>query len=106
MATEYCTHEELIRYIKSVLDILVEKCLKNGVDPSANDNEAIIEACQKHGYEIIELLLEDPRVDPSARDNEALITACVGRNFPVVRLLLKDIRVDPSARNNEAIKNF
>ena len=81
------------------------------LDPSANENEALINTIKiasssDEDLDIIKMLLRDQRVDPSARDNEAVITACarVKRGYSkVVRLLLQHPKVDASARNNEAL---
>ena len=53
--------------------------------------------------EVVELLLENPRVDPSAEDNYAIRKASQAGEVEVVKLLLKDPRVDPSANYNDAI---
>jgi ankyrin repeat protein len=46
------------------------------VNPSANDNDAVIRASANGHSEVVKLLLEDERVDPAARDQEALCAAC------------------------------
>jgi len=106
----------------------------NRVDPSANDNGAIIWASTRGHYKVVEMLINDKRVDPSARDNEAFKcasrhvkvmelflrdkhmnlsaqdimyvfkVASKGGHVEVVKLLLKDERVDPSAQDNYAIR--
>jgi len=68
-----------------------------GVDPSAQDNDAVIYASSNEHLEIVRLLLKDDRVDPSARDNIALVCASQNGYLEIVKLLLSDDRVDPSA---------
>ena len=86
----------------------VELLLKNkDVDPSINDNQAIIYASSV-GYiilDIIKLLLNDPRVDPSENNNQAIKAASENGYTNVVKLLLQHPRVDPSSNNNYAINH-
>ena len=77
--------------------------LELGVDPSAENNDAILFASM-HYSEVLKILLEDPRVDPSANDNFALRLASAEGHTEVVRILLADERVDPSAKDNEALR--
>jgi ankyrin repeat protein len=74
------------------------------VDPSANNNTAIEEACNNGGnLEIVQLLMADKRVNPADETCIAFDRACQGGNLDIVKLLLDDPRVEPSARNNAAI---
>jgi ankyrin repeat protein len=74
------------------------------IDPSANNNTAIEEACNNGGnLEIVHLLLADKRVNPADDACIAFDRACQGGNLDIVKLLLGDPRVEPSARNNAAI---
>ncbi|PRP87316.1 Glutathione transferase III(b) [Planoprotostelium fungivorum] len=66
------------------------------LDPSACDNEAIINASCNSTAEIVRLLLAHPKVDPSARKNAAILYASDGFNTEIVRLLLAHPKVDPS----------
>lgn len=81
----------------------VEAMLSNGVNPAANNNEAIIRASMNGHSEIVRLLLTDGRADPAARNNEAIMWSSARGHREVVRLLLADSRVDPTANNSEAI---
>jgi len=91
----------LIEYIKVLLE---DKRKEKIIDPSADNNKAIISA-SKNGHTLaVKLLLTDPRVNPSARDNEAIRMASINGQIDVVKLLLIDKRVNPSARNNEAFR--
>jgi hypothetical protein len=78
--------------------------LRQGWDPSADDNRAIKWAASKGHIEIVKLLLADKRVDPSAEYNYAIIWASYNGYTEIVKLLLADDRVDPSANNNYAIR--
>ena len=51
--------------------------LDDRVDPSAQDNQAFIDASQNGHLEIVKLLLSDARVDPSAQNNQAFISAAL-----------------------------
>ncbi len=73
------------------------------VDPSYNNNRAILLASQ-HGYlEIVRLLLADSRVDPSADDNLIIIEASEHGYTEIIKLLLANKKVDPSDNHNHAI---
>ncbi len=63
------------------------------IDPSADDNEAIILASKYGNSEIVKLLLQDKRVDPSARDNMAIRSAFEGLHRDVVGILYRDPRM-------------
>jgi len=74
------------------------------VDPSANNNSAIEEACNNGGnIEIAQLLMADKRVNPADEKCIAFDRACQGGNLDIVKLLLDDPRIDPGARDNAAI---
>ena len=73
------------------------------IDPSANNNEAIIVACKNGNIEVVEKLLNDHRVNPGDRNNLSIIMACINGHTQIVEMLLKDKRVDPSDRNNRSI---
>ena len=71
---------------------------------SVNDNWAIRVASYNGHLEVVNRLLEDPRVDPSAHCNEAIRAASKRGHLGVVSRLLEDPRVDPLAQNYEAIQ--
>jgi ankyrin repeat protein len=73
------------------------------LDPSFENNQAIIEAANNGNMVLFKLLLEDPRVDPSDQSNLALISAASRGHDDILQLLLQDPRVDPSDQDNEAI---
>jgi hypothetical protein len=54
--------------------------------------------------ELVDLLLQDPRVDPSADNNWAIRFASNNGHLSIVDRLLQDPRVDPSANDNAAIQ--
>lgn len=68
--------DHLIRAIRNDVGIeIIRTLLEDGrIDPSENDNEALIIASARGDVDTVRLLLTDPRVDPSARNNEALNT--------------------------------
>jgi ankyrin repeat protein len=88
---------------KSEHNIIFDKLLKLGSDPSAWNNRAIINAAKIGNYYLVNLLLCDPRVNPADDSNQAIIEAAYHGHDKVVELLLTDLRVDPSAQFNEAL---
>jgi hypothetical protein len=89
------------------------------VNPSAESNGAIREACREGHSEIAKLLLSDKQVDPSDENDATMLHACFNHcldcccptsgSIPLllgrsntVKMLLNDRRVEPSAANNEA----
>jgi Ankyrin repeats (3 copies) len=64
--------------------------------------EALKWACRNGLFDIVRMLLADPRVDPSACN--AIAWASENGNAATVKLLLANPRVDPSASNQEAIR--
>jgi len=60
------------------------------VEPSAENNYTIRIASERGYPELVELLLQDPRVDPSDRDNEAIRIASERGHPNIVELLLLD----------------
>lgn len=88
-------NQALIEAIKNGNFGVVVLLLGDGIDPSINDNEAIITAVLKGKSHIITLLMGDKRVDPSARDNQCIITAILNNDKRSVQALMVDSRVDP-----------
>ena len=86
---------------------VVKELLEKGVDPSAEDDEAIRVAAENGHTEVVRRLLDDNRVDPAAMDNYAIRVAAANNHPKVLELFLKldDDRVDPGAANNIAIGN-
>ena len=74
------------------------------VDPTVNDNQPLIDACEGGHFGIVEKLLACEEVDPSAQQSKALTEAIRHDRFLIRDLLLEDGRVDPSANNNLAIR--
>lgn len=74
------------------------------VDPAANGNAAIREACRYGNVATVRILLSDERVNPADNNNAALRKACRYGNVATVRILLEDERVDPTANNNAALR--
>jgi hypothetical protein len=74
------------------------------IDPSIDDNFALRCAARQGFLEVIQRLLQDPRVDPSADDNHAIIVASMHGHVAVVERLLQDPRVNAGAFSNMAIR--
>ena len=88
----------------SYIEVLKLLLQDSRVDPSAENNYAIIRASY-HGYtEVVKLLLQDSKVDPSADNNYAFRVASYYSFIDIVKLLLQDSRVDPSAKDNYAFR--
>jgi ankyrin repeat protein len=90
---------------------IVERFLQDThVDPSADHNKAICNACENGHLAIVERLLQDPRVDPSDTEgiwtatNHAIRLACKNSHLAIVERLLQDPRVDPSDIGNICLR--
>lgn len=81
----------------------VVEYLEAGIDPSQNENYAIVIASRYGHLEIVRRLLQDERVNPAEHDNDAIVYAAFNDNVEIVRLLLQDERVNPADNNNDAI---
>src|SRR3989304_3571773 len=96
--------QQLIQAVKNGDITRVRQLIVAGVDPVANDNY-VIRWASHYGYlEVVQLLLQDPRVNPAANDNQAIRIASQNGHLEVVRLLLQDPRMNPAAMNNSAIR--
>lgn len=74
------------------------------MDPTVDDNRAIMWASENNAIESVRWLLQNGRADPSAGGDYAIRYASEFGHHKVVRLLLQDERVDPSADHNYAIQ--
>ena len=83
----------------------VDMLIRSGMDPSVQNNWAIVVASVNGHLSLVDRLLQDARVDPSANDNFAINQASENDHLPVVNRLLQDARVNPSACKNRAIKS-
>jgi len=85
---------------------LVESLIREeGVDPSEDNNEAIIWASESGHHKTVQVLMGDERVNPAAKNNLALRLACSFGHTDVVKVLLRDARVDPTCLDNKTIKD-
>lgn len=82
------------------VDILMEV----GVDPSKEDNSALIRASSNGRAGVVKLLVLDKRVDATSDNNEAIRSASIYGHVEVLKILLACPLVDPSAMYNEAIR--
>ena len=115
LVIKFCSKSDILRESSFVFDLTLTAIKKhkncfvqnilndNNFDPSMNDNELFITACDNSNGGIIRRLLCDRRVDPAARKNEAFIRAVMNEDFAVMMQLINDGRVDPSTQNNKAI---
>ena len=77
--------------------------VKNGHDPSSNNNEDLIYACKVNNLKLVRLILKYKRTNPSANNNEALILAIKKSNISLVKFLLSDNRLIIPSNFYEAI---
>ncbi|MDB4769500.1 ankyrin repeat domain-containing protein [bacterium] len=76
----------------------------SGIDPSYNNNELLMRACENGNVKFVEYLLKDDRVDPADQDSFCFAVACsTDAHIDVVKKLLEDGRADPSGSNNAAL---
>ena len=75
------------------INVVKRLLLDSRVDPSDQDNIALIMASELGYIEIVELLLSDSRVDPSDQINRAIFSASQRGHLNIVRRLLQDSRV-------------
>jgi len=97
------TEDKLIVAAEKGLLPEVEILILNGVNPAANNNDAIRSASQRGHVAVVDRLLKDKRVDPASKNNEAIRGASQNGYLEVVNRLLQDNRVDPSADKNYAV---
>jgi len=86
--------------------VLVDYLLSNKVldiDPSINENKAIILASDKGHVQIVKRLMDDKRVNPGDVDNWAVVSALIKGYVDVAEILISDPRVKLSSYNNWAI---
>ncbi len=77
------------------LDI-IDELIKRGYDPSA-DNNLPIQVASEQGYlNVIERLLQDPRVNPGDNGNMSIINAIYKGHLNVAKRLLRDQRINPN----------
>ncbi|KAJ3006264.1 UNVERIFIED_CONTAM: hypothetical protein HDU68_004183 [Siphonaria sp. JEL0065] len=90
--------------VKSIdcLQVLLEN---DSLDPSDNDNAALVQAATKGHADVFRFILQDKRIDPSKPNNSAFIGACYAGNLEIVNLLLRDPRVHPGDQLNKALYN-
>lgn len=80
-------------------DELIQRLLKQGADPTVEDNIAIKIASRMGNIKVVKQLLLDSRVDPSADKNYAIKWATQNNHWSVVSELLNDKRVNPAVDN-------
>ena len=76
---------------KSVLESKLNKDLIE-FDPSINDNELLIRACEANDLKTFKLLLKHPKVKLSARNYEVIKIACDLKNLELLKLILSAIK--------------
>lgn len=82
---------------------IVKLLLENGINVTAQDNQAIINACTESlNIEMIKLLIEYG-ADVTAQNNKAIVTACeCAASIDIMKLLITH-GADPLANDNEVI---
>jgi hypothetical protein len=113
-----CDHFELANIFtvslgQDIVDIsmsnqshIVKRLLQlNGIDPSAQNDQALINAVTHNEIDIVKMLLNNNKVNPNCHNGEPIIIAARSGYLEIVEILLNDSRVDPSLRNSQAIIN-
>ncbi len=101
-------HQTLIKYILHDNNKGVVNCLKY-IDPSENNNEAILLAIKKDRKKIFKTLYNDPRVDVSHLydSDEYLLTRFSETDSTffgsIIKILIVDPCIDVSNHNNCAL---
>lgn len=91
LAREYTSPEQgLIETAQlgnlNILNILIE----HGINPAAQNNQALIEAVKSGQLHIVQRLLQDARVDVKTNKNQALIEAIRNGDLEMLKLLLSN----------------
>ncbi|KAJ3315106.1 hypothetical protein HDV04_004247 [Boothiomyces sp. JEL0838] len=93
------SNQPLISACKQGNLAIVKLLIKKGCDPSINFNNGLLYA-SKYGYaQIVNELLQNPRVHPSDYKNLCLLAASQNGHSNVVQVLLDDGRVYPSRKS-------
>jgi ankyrin repeat protein len=74
------------------------------VDYTCNNNYPIRWASFFGHLELVNKLLQNPKVNPAVWKNEPIRVASARDHIDIVNRLLEDPRVNPGDQNNEAIK--
>jgi ankyrin repeat protein len=85
-------------------DIAIRLQKDLSIDPSHNNNSAIIRAAYFGKLNTFRFLLKDPRVDAAADDSQAFISAADNGNIDIINELLEIPGINPSTENNAAFK--
>lgn len=83
---------------------LLDRLIKIGVDPCAENNGALFAAVHNGHAECVKRLMLDTRVDAAHYDSFLIRVAASKGGVEVVDALLQDQRVDPSIDDNEPIR--
>lgn len=83
---------------------MVDELINLGFNPAACDNEAIIVASGNGYVEVVNRLMQDPRVNPADQDNKAIYLASQNGHLQVIEILLQEPRVNPADQDNRSIK--
>ena len=79
----------------------VKKYLKNkDIDISCNENQLLYLAVDMLNFDIVKLLLNDPRVNAGDYDNRCFIEACKNGSNEIIKLLMNNPNVDISVDNS------
>jgi ankyrin repeat protein len=82
-----CGQEDLVHLVLAT----------RNVDPSEDDDEALVQACRRGLENMVRLLLADARTNPCSQECRAVLEAVRGGHVNILRLLLADLRVSANA---------
>lgn len=89
-------------YTVSLLDSTTHNIAEGFLDPSVNDNKALIKACKSSDESLVVRLLRDSRVDPNAQTGSVMAIAVERGCYNIVEALLNDVRLIPDSNSLEA----
>jgi len=93
---EAVTHADinLSKVVEYNLPEIVQSLIELGIDPSQNDDDALIVAAKKGYVDIVEILLRDPDVNPNAMGGLPLIEASRNGHIETVLLITNHPKFD------------
>jgi len=98
-------NQEFFKACKDGDFLSVVLLLKKGAEPDFHNHGAFFNAVLYGHYDIVKLLLKNPKIDPRTLRNLAIRWAAENGHENIVKLLLQDSRVNPADLNNDAIRS-
>lgn len=102
-SSEILNHAFSTAVINGLLPLVKALSKINGVDPTADDNDAIQAAAQHGELEVLKYLCTELKVDPAANNSNAICLAALSGHLEVIEYLCTLPNLDPTAGNHRAI---